>query len=79
MIAEELNGQHIGREIQFRWQFDHSKIHATIWGELREVHHDGGDVTVWLTGSGVDSYGEKTEFTLDPGTHIARPDREEAG
>lgn len=70
MIAEELNGQHVGREIQFHWQFPSSRVHSNVWGELREVHHEGGDVTVWLTGGGPDSVGDKTEFVIDPGTRI---------
>lgn len=66
LFAEELHGQHLGREVEFGWHFPHSRVSATVIGELREVSHDGHDVTVWLTGQDAPA-GAKTEFTLEPG------------
>ncbi|KRD08610.1 hypothetical protein ASE48_08585 [Mycobacterium sp. Root265] len=70
-IAEELSGQHIGREIQFPWKFPRSAVEANVWGELREVHHDAGDeIVVWLASLSEDMGGEKSEFVVRRGTKV---------
>lgn len=73
MTAEELNGQWIGRVVEFPWRFPNSLVNARVWGELREIQHDGGDkVVVWLTGAGSDATtGDKAEFVIPRGTIIS--------
>ncbi|AFM54967.1 hypothetical protein FGG51_gp027 [Mycobacterium phage Astro] len=66
MHARDLSGNHIGQQVEFFWHFPHSLVLANVMGELREVHHDGGDqVTLWLTAA---ESGDKTEFVV--GEHI---------
>jgi len=68
-LAEELNGQTIGRWVRFHWCFPISDVHAVITGELREVHHNAGlDVVVSLAGP--DSVGDKTEFVVARGCPV---------
>ncbi|ASR77175.1 hypothetical protein KIV66_gp68 [Mycobacterium phage MyraDee] len=68
MIAAELNGTFIDREIQFDWKFEHSRVNAKVWGYVREIHHSPDQVIVLLAGH--DSMGDKTEFVLDPGSRV---------
>lgn len=69
ILAEELNGQDLGREIVFDWQFPSAKVDAKITGKLREVNHNGRYVIVEVTGKDAPG-GDKKQFVLKPGFHI---------
>ncbi|AGT14320.1 hypothetical protein ADZZY_72 [Mycobacterium phage Adzzy] len=62
--AKELTHNQIGERVQFYWKFPLSDVRAVIMGDLREVHHDGEGVTVWLAGR--NSEGDKQEFQMSP-------------
>ncbi|QLF84635.1 hypothetical protein SEA_GAIL_71 [Mycobacterium phage Gail] len=62
IAAGLLTAEHIGKRIQFSYTIQPSKVRAIVFGELREVHHDGEGTTLWLSGS--DSVGDKADFEL---------------
>jgi hypothetical protein len=47
--AALLNGEWIGCEVMFHWQFPGSGVHSDVWGYVRALHHDADTVTVWLS------------------------------
>ncbi|ATW60200.1 hypothetical protein SEA_PH8S_72 [Mycobacterium phage Ph8s] len=67
--ARSLTHEHIGERVHFYWKFPDSNVRAVIMGDVREVHHDGEGVTVWLAGR--NSEGSKQEFQLSPTSLIS--------
>ncbi|QFG04548.1 hypothetical protein SEA_JEEVES_73 [Mycobacterium phage Jeeves] len=62
IAAGRLTAEHIGKRVQFSYTLEPSKVRAIVFGDLREVHHDGEGSTLWLSGS--DSAGDKTMFEM---------------
>lgn len=70
--AEGLSGVHVGELIQFSTHLgDYAKVHALVTGELRQVYHVGGHVTLNLSSPTEDVAGSLEEYGLDA-DHLVR-------
>ncbi|WP_078344696.1 hypothetical protein [Mycobacteroides chelonae] len=67
--AIELSGTNIDEVISFDWEFS-SGVEARVRGELRQVYHVGGSVTVHLCDPTA-STGSLTEFELNEDDEVS--------
>lgn len=70
MLAQELNGKHVGLVVEFNTKVEYSEVELQVRGELRSVTHDGtGEVEVYLTSPSRDT-GSLTSYGLSMETSV---------
>lgn len=70
--AGELSHGDICGMVRFTWTFPRSGVEAVVTGELRQIFHIGGLVTLNLTSR--EEPGEIEEFEMTPETRIGKAD-----
>lgn len=68
-LAGELHGGYIGEIIRFSWAYSGSRVHLQVLGELRQINHTMGYVSLCLAGHLGDGT-DLDEFALEYGERV---------